>query len=223
MTVNIQLSDPAGRTLTATTPSVSGSTYSSMATISSFGRDQSGLYNCSATVSLSPPNSFLSGSSLRSGTLRVTTGMPRATRTHIIILLYTHTGVYLSLKGTVYANNDAIPITEIGTTSSTGLQCITDRMPCCAGPQIGQWNFPNGTHVPMQSNVATFYRNRGDDGTVNLNRLNTNIMMPTGLFCCEVPDAVGDVQRLCTNISELADQSDYCIVGIHKPLVGIIL
>ena len=74
VTVNIQLRDPAGSPLTTTTPSVSGSTYSSMATISSFGRDQSGLYTCSATVSPSPPNSFLSGSSSRSGTLRVTTG-----------------------------------------------------------------------------------------------------------------------------------------------------
>ena len=74
VTVNIQLRDPAGRLLTATTPSVSGSTYSSMATISSFGRDQSGLYTCSATVSPSPPNSFLSDSSPQHETLRVTVG-----------------------------------------------------------------------------------------------------------------------------------------------------
>ena len=90
--VNIQLSDPAGSTLTATTPSVSGSTYSSMATISSFGRDQSGLYTCSATVSPSPSNSFLSGSSSQSETLRVTTGEAVAIRfttcTHI------HTGIH---------------------------------------------------------------------------------------------------------------------------------
>ena len=74
VTVNIQLNDPAGGTLTATTPSVSGSTYSSMATISSFGRDESGVYTCSATVTPSPPNSFISDSTLQSVTLRVTTG-----------------------------------------------------------------------------------------------------------------------------------------------------
>ena len=74
VTVNIELRDPAGSPLTATTPSVSGSTYSSMATISSFGRDQSGLYTCSATVSPSPPNSFLSGGGSQTETLRVTTG-----------------------------------------------------------------------------------------------------------------------------------------------------
>ena len=114
-------------------------------------------------------------------------------------------GVYLSLRGVVYANNSAIQITEIGethSTSNTGLQCITDRMPCCltALNRFGYWFFPDGTDVPVQGGATTFYRNRGDDGTVNLNRLNTNVLMPTGLFCCEVPDVAGDIQPLCANI-----------------------
>ena len=114
-------------------------------------------------------------------------------------------GVYLSLRGVVYANNSAIQITEIGETNSmfnTGLQCITDRRPCCASPEgrAGEWFFPNGTHVPLQYSATSFYRNRGNDGTVNLNRLNTNVMIPTGLFCCEVPDVAGDTQPLCANI-----------------------
>jgi hypothetical protein len=117
-------------------------------------------------------------------------------------------GVYLSLKGMIYANNSAIQITEIGeidpdNDQNDGLQCITDRMPCCATPnKQGDWLFPGGVITvpgPVQS-PTTFYRTRGDDGTVNLNRLNTNVMMPTGLFCCEVPDAVGDTQSVCANI-----------------------
>ena len=106
VTVNIQLRDPAGRTLTTTTPSVSGSTYSSMATISSFGRDQSGLYTCSATVSPSPPSSFLSGSSSRSGTLRVTTGgavilhLLPSKYAHIICMhIYTHAHAHMHAHG----------------------------------------------------------------------------------------------------------------------------
>ena len=116
-------------------------------------------------------------------------------------------GVYLSLRGVVYASNSAIQITEIGetnATSNTGLQCITDRIPCCGSQpnRFGEWLFPDGvTTVPGPAqNPTTFYRNRGDDGTVNLNRLNTNVLMPTGLFCCEVPNAAGDTQRLCANI-----------------------
>ena len=132
--------------------------------------------------------------------------------TQIIInfLYYIYAGVYLSLRGVVYANNSAIQITEIGETntamppppnSNNGLQCITDRMPCCAAQsnRFGQWKFPNQTNVGISGTTASFYRNRGDDGTVNLNRLN-NVVMPTGLFCCEVPDAAGITQRLCADI-----------------------
>ena len=214
VTVNIQLRDPAGSPLTTTTPSVSGSTYSSMATISSFGRDQSGLYNCTVIVSPSSSNSFLSNSSSRSAILRVTTGeiksCSRIINVKMVTCLYIHTkiGVYLSLEETVYTNNSVFSITEIGTTSNTGLQCITDRMPCCSTSpdRAGEWYFSNRIRVPVLGTVkdnnkaTTFYRNRGDDGTVNLNRVSTNVFMPTGLFCCEVPDALNVMQRACANI-----------------------
>ena len=74
VTVNIRLSDPDGSPLTTTAPLVSGSTYTSVATVSSFGRDQSGEYTCLTTVVSSRSNSFLSSSSPQSGTLKVTTG-----------------------------------------------------------------------------------------------------------------------------------------------------
>ena len=118
-----------------------------------------------------------------------------------------HTGVYLSLRGVVYANNSVISITEIGVTNpdtnlNEGLQCITDRIPCCRRDfRTGEWYFPNRTMVSGQSNSPSFYRNRGmDDGTVNLNRINANVMMPTGLFCCKVPDGTGIVQTVCVTI-----------------------
>ena len=77
-------------------------------------------------------------------------------------------------------------------------------MPCCRflGGQVGEWFFPDGTMVPLSD--PTFYRNRGhDDGTVNLNRASTNVMMPTGKFCCVVPDATGDMQKICASVCEL--------------------
>ena len=135
-------------------------------------------------------------------------------------VLYLHilcTGVYLALKGVVYANNSVIPITEIGETdittqlpppnSNNGLQCITDRMPCCASPPnwVGQWQFPNKTNAGIPGTTASFYRNRGDDGTVNLNRVDTSVMMPTGQFCCIVPDASGVNRTVCANIGECYD------------------
>ena len=133
-----------------------------------------------------------------------------------IIMYYLHiTGVYLSLRGVKYTNNSVIPITEIehtltsngmtDTTSNNGLQCITNRRPCCQTKtnRHGEWIFPNGTMVPIQDGATSFFRNRGDDGTVNLNRLNSDVMMPTGRFCCVVPDATSVNQTVCANISKL--------------------
>ena len=75
VTVNIQLRDSDGNPLTTTTPSVSGSTYTTTATISSFGREQSGEYTC--TVSIGSSRSW-------SATKKVTVGK---TMTHHIVIL----------------------------------------------------------------------------------------------------------------------------------------
>ena len=76
-------------------------------------------------------------------------------------------------------------------------------MSCCRSPNTaGEWYFPDGMEkVPIRDSATSFYRNRGD-GAVNLNRLNTGIMSPTGLYCCEVPDATDAPQRVCANIGE---------------------
>ena len=126
-------------------------------------------------------------------------------------LLCTYVGVYLSLKRVVYSNNSVIYITEIGETNpdtnlNNGLQCITDRMPCCRSLAVraGEWYMytPQRTIVPGPSLSVNFYRSRGyNDGTVNLNR-NSGAMMPTGLFCCEVPNAAGDNEILCVYIGK---------------------
>ena len=47
-----------------------------------------------------------------------------------------------------------------------------------------------------------FTRSRGDDGTVNLNHLNSDVMMPTGRFCCVVPDDTSTYVTLCADIGE---------------------
>ena len=124
-------------------------------------------------------------------------------------------GVYLQLKGKIYANNSAIFVNEIGETNNNSigsvqnnaLQCITDKSSCCRLAAVGEWYFPNGTVVPRQGDIdgPILYRNRGhDDGTVNLNHINTtvtpSVSTPTGLFCCILPDMDDENQRLCTNI-----------------------
>ena len=115
-------------------------------------------------------------------------------------------GVYLSLGGLEIINNSIIFITEIGQIEHGGLQCITDKMPCCAYPnRAGDWFFPNRTVVYAYYYNYGFYQSRGYDGNITLNRPFSAVVSPTGLFCCTVPDARGVNHILCVNISKLYD------------------
>ena len=73
LTVNTQLTGPAGVTLFPTTPVMESLTrYTSTAMVNSFGRDQSGNYTCTATVSSG--SSFLTGSNEKTGRAAFTIG-----------------------------------------------------------------------------------------------------------------------------------------------------
>ena len=71
VTVNIEMRDPQENVLTISTPTLSESVYVSEASITSFDRNQSGIYTCEATVSSQSP--FLIESGTLSRELRVTT------------------------------------------------------------------------------------------------------------------------------------------------------
>ena len=212
LTVNIQWTGPDSLVISPTDPLMeSTNRYTSTITFMSFGRVQSGVYACSATIS---SDTLMTSGTEIMGMERITVGKSSNTMYVYVNIIIIIIGVYLSLRGTVYANNSAIQITEIGETgtvtmppppnSNNGLQCITDRMPCCAARtnRFGQWQFPNKTNIGIIGTTASFYRNRGDDGTVNLNRVSDDVMMPTGLFCCIVPDVTEVDQTVCANIGE---------------------
>lgn len=120
-------------------------------------------------------------------------------------------GVYLSLNGKVYGNNSVIPVIDIGetknsigSTQNNGLQCITDRKPCCRSKKRGKWflNLDEGK-VDVNNTGELFYRNRGrGDGTVNLNRKNSSKTSLYEDFCCEVPNMKNDTQILCVKIGK---------------------
>ena len=116
-------------------------------------------------------------------------------------------GVYLALRGVHIANNSNINIRNIGQTSDNpngALQCITDKTRCCLSqnPRHGEWYLPNGDLVQGSTSSAAFYRTRGDNGEVTLNRP-SDVESPTGPFCCEVPDFTNTNQTLCVNIGKL--------------------
>ena len=110
-------------------------------------------------------------------------------------------GVHIQLNGCIVGENGSVSITDIGENDNAVL-CITDKEVCCRDPpgRAGEWFFP-GTGNEMVGTTGDggdFYRDR-DRGVARLNRRN-NAIMPTGLFCCEIPDRNDVPRRLCIMI-----------------------
>ena len=72
--VSVLFTAPRGLPVSVTTSSVSGSTYTSTAVIPSWGREQSGLYTCTAKYQSMPSSSFVTDSDAKSARIRVTVG-----------------------------------------------------------------------------------------------------------------------------------------------------
>ena len=105
-------------------------------------------------------------------------------------------GVHIELNRRILEDNDLVNITDIGENDAAVL-CRTDRLGCCKRDHggDGEWYFPNNERVGTIGRNGSFYRNR-DQGVVRLNR-RYNAMMPTGLFCCEIPDTNGINRTIC--------------------------
>ena len=83
--------------------------------------------------------------------------------------------------------------------------CVTPKRPCCRTPpnRIGEWLYPNGSAILKDDSGNSFYRDRGDDGTVRLHRRGiASLSAAMGQYCCEIPNANGITQRLCVHFSK---------------------
>ena len=110
--------------------------------------------------------------------------------------------VQLIFRGVSYPNNSVLLINDIGNNSTgSAILCTTNRSPCCLTPpnRFGEWHYPNGSVVPNNAKGYDFYRSRGDDQLIRLNRRN-NPPSPTGPFCCELPDNSDVMHTLCVSL-----------------------
>ena len=116
-------------------------------------------------------------------------------------------GVWLLLEGLMYSNNSAIELRELfespGDDTNHSLKCVTPRHPCCYSIpyRYGEWFYPNGSAVSIMGSGNSFYRDRGDDGTVQLHRRGiASLSAAMGQYCCEIPNANNITHRLCVQL-----------------------
>ena len=103
--------------------------------------------------------------------------------------------VYFTHNSRILSNNSELALTDIGE-GADALVCKTSLTNCCATPpnRFGEFYYPSGALVSINSRGEDFYRNRGDQ-VIRLNR-REGVTSPSGRFRCEIPDARGVVQNV---------------------------
>ena len=103
-------------------------------------------------------------------------------------------------------NNSIIAINDIGEGNYSALLCMTDKPDCCKPPNgtkaQGEFYYPGNTRTTVSfSRTNPLYRNRGTR-VVRLNRRN-DVLSPTGIYTCEIPDSTGTNRSIYINITGL--------------------
>ena len=108
---------------------------------------------------------------------------------------YFNLGAHFVLRGQPLANNSVIALTDVGELGDA-LLCRTNLTSCCGTVpnRFGQFYYPNGVAVPINSQQQGFYRNRGNQ-EIRLHR-RSGVNSPTGKYRCEIPDSNMNLQSV---------------------------
>ena len=104
------------------------------------------------------------------------------------------------LRGTTYLNNTAAIIEHIGEGEVNSLKCTTALETCCQSSGQGDFYYPNGAQVMIESGGENLYRTRSSR-SISLNRRGGNTSL--GEYRCEIPDGRGILQNLYITIGKL--------------------
>lgn len=105
------------------------------------------------------------------------------------------------LGNTVYPNNTVVLLEDIGV-ANDALHCVSNSTRCCdqSSSFRGEFRYPNGSLVQIQSVGYSMYRDRGSS-FIRLNVLQVSSMESSlGRYRCEIRDDSGTVQWLYINI-----------------------
>ena len=114
-------------------------------------------------------------------------------------------------------------ISDIGERDNA-LLCITNNSTCCKTDKKGDWYYPNGSSVESNSTGDDLYRNRGRS-VVRLHRRN-NILSPTGMYHCDIPDnKTSDLKSIYIGLYSAGEGvfNIFVVVVVFFPCFSLIL
>ena len=91
------------------------------------------------------------------------------------------------MSQTSLANHSYVDISQVGTSDSDSVQCVTDLTTCCSstdGSHRGDWYFPDGTKLPFPGSGGIFEQRVSE--RVDLRRGN-NANSLVGIYRCDIP------------------------------------
>ena len=129
--------------------------------------------------------------------------------------------MYLLLKENLVTNISQVQIDGIGDGYNEALLCVTDFHKFNNNNinetfEYGNWYFPNKSLVETSGDI---YISRGR-GVVRLHRAE-NVTTPSGVFCCEIPDANGTIQKIFVYVIDQIDEVTVTVtVDLMHPTVS---
>ena len=111
----------------------------------------------------------------------------------VLLLLLSHTctppGAFVRFLGMDLSNHSYVDLTAVGDAQGGGdsVQCHTDLSTCCnatAGPDRGDWYFPNGTQLSIPNIMINIFEIRRAQQVDLRHRGRSNVT--SGIYCCTV-------------------------------------
>ena len=104
-----------------------------------------------------------------------------------LVEVHSQTVPYISFMGTNLTNHSYVNLTLVGNllNASDSVQCHTDLKTCCnatAGPDRGDWFFPNGMRLGFNLLGVDIYQVREETQRVDMRRRNNSDT--SGIYCC---------------------------------------
>ena len=98
-------------------------------------------------------------------------------------------GTFVRFLGMDLSNHSYVDLTAVGDAQdgSDSVQCHTDLSTCCravAGPDRGDWYFPNGTPLPLPNIMFNIFETRQAQRVDLRHRGRSDVT--SGIYCCTV-------------------------------------
>ena len=104
-----------------------------------------------------------------------------------LVEVHSQTAPFVTFMGETLPNHSYVDLSLVGSSYSDHVVCHTDLSTCCcggAGPDRGDWYFPNGDRLPFPGSHPLVERRL--DQRVELSRGAESGSAPSGIYHCDI-------------------------------------